>query len=325
MGAELILTDSAWHDIAYVSDISFDLAFGDSENDFELTINEPAERFDRSKFGQESLVYVENSEYGGIVDSIVNDYTGGVSTLTYKGRSWHGILAGKTFSPDTGQSALVVSGQLDSVITSLLQRISVDSLFVLGEVPSIDVSSYQFDANVDAYAGLTALLASSGLGLRPGFRFFGGQVHIDAVPVQQYGSVIDSDVLDFTSEQDYRPVNHMVGLGADQATSNWYADETGAVSQTQSLFGIDEVKQVYSDTGSTQPDLDTHTRDQLAGLQVLSKVQVSVHDDLELAVGDTVTASDNQSNFQVDAVITKKIVKIDSGVLSISYETNKSQ
>ena len=42
-----------------------------------------------------SLVYVDGTEYGGIVDDVGSDTTGRIHKAVYGGRTWHGVLEGR--------------------------------------------------------------------------------------------------------------------------------------------------------------------------------------------------------------------------------------
>ena len=52
-----------------------------------------------------------------------DELSDGVSVVTYSGRSWHGMLAGKVLQPIQGQDYLKVSGPVNQVLSNLLARI----------------------------------------------------------------------------------------------------------------------------------------------------------------------------------------------------------
>lgn len=103
----LVVNDSALGDLRELSDFELDLAFGIDENAFSLECDAayaPAE-------GQ--FVFIDGCEYGGVVDKTT--YKAGRESsgpVTCKGRTWHGILAGKRLLPDSGSGYLSVSGRL---------------------------------------------------------------------------------------------------------------------------------------------------------------------------------------------------------------------
>ena len=112
--AELIVTDASHVDQASLEDFTLDAAWGADENDFELTVDRLIDAG--------SYVYFDGGECGGVVDSLKDSLKDGRSTLTYGGRTWHGMLANKILEPDKGKDYLTVSGTASTVIGSLISR-----------------------------------------------------------------------------------------------------------------------------------------------------------------------------------------------------------
>lgn len=316
---ELIITDRNGIDRESIADYKLDAAWGADENDFELTVDRLIDAG--------SYVYFDGSECGGIVDALKDNLKRGESTLTYSGRTWHGMLADKILEPDKGKDYLTVSGTASSVIGSLISRVGLDSVFdaVVPPDGSDDptIKQYQFDRYTDCYTGLRRMCAANGLKLR--LAYTSGQVNIWAEPVAHYGDSIDSDLIDFDATRTWRKPNHLIGLGkgdlAARVVVHWYADAKGNVSQTQSLRGVDEITQVYDYSNAETAELNQKTCEKLQDLQSEGEVKVTVHEDSGIAfdVGDTVTARDNLTGITVNATISKKIVKVSDGVLSVDY------
>lgn len=84
---ELIVTDAGHVDQASLEGFTLDAAWGADENDFELTVDRLIDAG--------SYVYFDGGECGGVVDSLKDSLKDGRSTLTYGGRTWHGMLANK--------------------------------------------------------------------------------------------------------------------------------------------------------------------------------------------------------------------------------------
>ena len=121
MGVGLVVTDANHVDSMMVEDYSLDCAWGKDENDFELTVDK--------LIPQGAFVYLEESECGGIVDALRDQLERGDSTLTYSGRTWHGMLENKILAPDSGQDYLTVSGNASTILGALLSRVSLTPLF----------------------------------------------------------------------------------------------------------------------------------------------------------------------------------------------------
>lgn len=318
---DLIITDSKHVDVRSAVDYTLDCAWGKEENDFELVVS------GASTIDAGAYIYIDGSECGGVVDAMEDQLTAGVSTLTYSGRTWHGMLADKILEPDKGKDYLTVSGTASSVIGSLISRVGLDAVFDAVDAPTAGaqtIKSYQFDRYVDAYSGLRKMCAASGLKLR--LAYASGKVRVWAEPAAHYGDSIDSDLIDFDATRTWRKPNHLIGLGkgdlAARVVVHWYADAKGNVSQTQSLRGVDEITQVYDYSNAETAELNQKTREKLQELQSEGDVKVTVRDDANVVfdVGDTVTARDNLTGITVNASITKKIVKVSGGVMSVDYE-----
>lgn len=319
---DLIITDSKHVDARSAVDFALDCAWGKEENDFELVVS------GASTIDAGAYVYIDGSECGGVVDAMEDQLTSGVSTLTYSGRTWHGMLANKILEPDKGKDYLTVSGTASTVIGSLISRVGLDSVFdaVVPPDGSGDptIKQYQFDRYVDAYTGLRKMCAANGLKLR--LAYASGRVNIWAEPVAHYGDSIDSDLIDFDATRTWRKPNHLIGLGkgegAGRTVVHWYADSKGNVTQTQTFKGLDEIAQVYDYSSAEADELAKNTKKKLQDLQSEGEVKVTVHEDSGIVfdVGDTVTARDNLTGITVNATISKKIVKVSDGVLSVDYE-----
>ena len=311
----LVVHDPERGDLRELLDFELDLAFGSDENAFELTCAEglaPAE-------GQ--LVFVDGSEYGGVVDE--TSYDAGrdaTGTVTCKGRTWHGVLAGKRLLPDEGSARLSVSGKAGDVLASLVERMGLSGLF---SAASDDTAvSYTFERFCDGYSGLKALAKANGR--KVAMRRKCGKVEISLPPAVDYASKVDSDLLDFTLTSVHRCVNHLVCAGTgeleNRAVVHFYSDSTGNVSHTQSLFGVDEISALYDYSNADEAQLEEEGRKKLQEYQTQGSVEVEAHDDIDVDVGDVISARDNAHGRTVTATVAKKIVKVSRGVATYSYE-----
>lgn len=183
---------------------------------------------------------------------------------------------------------------------------------------------FQNPRYVDAYTGLRTLLASCGR--RLDFKASGNKILLGIVPVQTIANTIDSDLVDFKAETNRRAVNHLIGLGSQELKNrlvvNYFADATGVVSQTQTLVGADEVCATYDYSNADLGTLQSETQKHLQELQTGGSVEVTLSDEVGdgLRVDDKIVATDQASGVNVTAVVTKRIVKIDSGILASTFE-----
>lgn len=313
---DLICADENGVPFHAVSDCVFDCAWGSGENDFELTL------YDGTVLPNRGLVYVDGTEVGGIVDHMKDELSDGVSVVTYSGRSWHGMLAGKVLQPDSGQDYLKVSGPVNQVLSNLLARIGLSGMFKVRADSTKTIPTFQFDRYCTAYDGIRRMLAANDLKLM--FQEVDGTVWMYAKPIVDHNDTVDSDLVDFSITKDYRRTNHMIGLGKgdlrNRLVVHYYADGSGKVSNTRTFDGRDEIAAVYDYSSAEKDELDKQTKKQLQDLQGAGAVDVTVHDGLSLDVGDRVAGCDHVTGLTVTAVVLKKIVKLSGGLLSVSYE-----
>ena len=313
---DLICADENGVPFHAVSDCLFDCAWGSGENDFELTL------YDGTVLPDRGLVYVDGTEVGGIVDHMKDELSDGVSVVTYSGRSWHGMLAGKVLQPDSGQDYLKVSGPVNQVLSNLLARIGLSDVFKVRADSTKTIPTFRFDRYCTAYDGIRRMLAANDLKLM--FQEVDGTIWMYAMPVVAHDDTVDSDLVDFSITKDYRRTNHMIGLGKgdlrNRLVVHYYADGSGKVSNTRTFDGRDEIAAVYDYSSAEKNELDKQTKKQLQDLQGAGAVDVTVHDGLSLDVGDRVAGRDHVTGLTVTAIVLKKIVKLSGGLLSVSYE-----
>lgn len=313
----VIIADAGMGDLGEVVDCSMEVAFGVDENTLSIT----AAAADVPPLG--GYAYVDGTEYGGTVDEATVSTESGL--VTARGRSWHGILAGKRLLPDDGDDRLTVSGDAPSVLRSLALRMGLDGLFAAPESESDEgarIAPYSFERFADGYSGIRSMLAANGLKLT--MRVVSGTVLMGARAVETIGSAVDSDAMDFDATLVARRTNHLVcggtGEGADSTVIHFYANASGEVSHEQTLFGVDEIAAFYDYTNADAEKLEDEGRKKLEGLQGDGTVDVGAVDDIEADVGDLVTARDNATGIVVTAEISKKIARFEDGVPSYGYE-----
>lgn len=315
---DLIATDARHRDMLAIRDCTLDLAFGEDENDFELAVHDSDVRLEAGAF-----VYVDGTEYGGIIDSTGSSLEDGVAAVAYEGRTWHGLLASRVIQPPSGQDYRTVSGDATDCIQQVIDHIGLSGVMTTSpaRASGLTVSSYRFDRYTDAYTGIRKMLESCGGKLH--MAYDSGMLRLSAMPVATYGGV-DSDLLDYSYDRDWHPVNHLIclgtGEGRDRTVVHLYADGNGEVSQTQSITGLDEVQAVYDYSNADRDELLEKGREKLEALQAQGGVDVRIHDGLDLDIGDIVASHDRLSGIDVTAQVTKKIVKLAHGVLTVSYE-----
>lgn len=263
---DLIYADATKKDIGVLHDFKFDLAYGSDENDFALEITQNNHCCEQGYF-----VYIEGTEYGGVIDKIAVDTTKKI--ITYGGRTWHGILASTIIEPEVGNDYFYVDGDANEVLAELLERFGMTDLFGVSEEASgIEVLQYQF-RYCDLYEGMCEMLSEFGGKLR--MKHNGEKVILSAVYKADFSTdeEWDASQVDFKVEKKFRPTNHLVCLGGgelkERKVIHLFTDENGNVQQythtddpksdadyvldksKQVMTGIDEVSEVYDYPSAT--------------------------------------------------------------------------
>ena len=311
----LVVADTKLGNVREIEDFTLDVAFGADENALTLTVEE------KSAPAAGQLVYIDATEYGGVIDQVKRGSgRGATGTVECKGRTWHGILAGRRLSPDSGSGYLTVNGKTGDVLASLISRMGLESLFKAASDDS--TVSYTFERFCDGYSGLMALAKANGRKLA--MRRMDGYIELSMPPVVDYANKVDSDLLDFTITSVHRCVNHLLCAGtgqlANRAIVHFYADENGNVSHEQTLFGIDEICALYDYSNASASELETEGKKKLLEYQTSGTVEVDAHEDMDVDVGDIISARDNSTGTTVTATVSKKVVKVERGVATYSYE-----
>lgn len=320
---DLIYTNKQREDVGVVKDYSFDLAFGSDENDFELTLD-----VNNHVCVEDGLVYIEGTEYGGIVDKI------GVVTsedkLVYYGRTWHGILASKIIQPDAKKAYFTVSGDANEVISTILSRVKLTDLFeASSEASGLVISSYSFDRYIDAYSGLKKMLESVSGKLK--FAFRDGKVVVSAHPVIDYSKdeQFDNDQVELTIEKTYNTINHLICLGKgeleDRQVVHLYKDGDGNISETQTFFDLEEIAGVYDySSAESLDDLKKSGKEHLQEESVTDVVQMDFASEEKVYdIGDIIGSKEVTTGITAIEKITKKIVNISQGEVNIEYKVGE--
>lgn len=315
---DICYTDAGRADVGVLLGASLNTVWGDSGNDFELTLDIAApERLD---FG--ALVYVEGTELGGVVDE--REASSSDGTIMYRGRSWHGILRDRVLCPDAGADYLTVSGEANAALLSLIGRMGLSDVMTASAAESGIEVSHQFARYTDGYSGIRAMLAASGARLAVSYDSAAARAVLSAVPIADWTDGPTSDQADVDVTQVHRPYNHLVCLGSgelrERVVQHWYADASGNVSQAQTLFGVDERATTYDYTNAGADELAQEGPKKLAEYQKADAMEATLSLDGSYAVGDVVPGTDVGTGTEVSVTVGTVDATVDGGGLSVTYK-----
>lgn len=322
---DLIFMNASREDIGVLQDYELDLAFGADENNFECRIQAQAHCCEAGFF-----LYAEGTEYGGVIDSITSDTA--KKEIIYSGRTWQGILNSKIIEPYEGADYLIVSGDANEVLGSLVARLALSDMFEGStESSGIDVSNYRMHRYVSGYDGIRKMLESVGGKLN--FAFKNGKIVLAALPIHDYSQdeEFDADLVSFKAVRNYKAINHLICLGsgelADRLVVHLYADTDGTISQTQTQFGMDEVSAIYEYSNiSDRTELIKEGTEQFKGMLSADEISIDFDsNDDKYDVGDIIGAYDPITHLFATAPIVKKIVTIKDGRITISLTPDEAK
>ena len=315
---DLIYTNAKRVDQGVFSAYALDMSYGADESNFELVLgaNEPM-------LETNAVIFMENTEYGGMVGGLKTSTNG--ETITYRGRTWHGILNSKVIEPNAGEDYLFVSGDANEVIACMVARLGLSELFVAAENRcGIVIPKYKFHRYCKGYDGLRMMLADNGAKLR--IVWENRRVVLSAEPIVDYSeSPVDDDVAVLSVERHSDKVNHLVCLGkgdlAAREVIHLYVDQFGRIGDVQYYTGISEIADTYENSNSE--DLRSDGINHLTEIRNTDNAEISLSETEGIIydIGDIVGATEYRSGVNVAEAVTQKIVKINNGVVSTEYKT----
>lgn len=267
---ELSYADENGIDQGEILDWTLDMAYGpvsSGENNFEIEVGL---RVHCCK--EDYRIYIEGTEYGGIVDAISPDTE--KKTVTYSGRTWHGILENKIIEPPEDEDYLVLYGDANDILRELLGKLNLEDIFFVPQVKSgIEIVAYQMPRYETAYTGICNMLFEECAKLK--MEYIEGLVSLTAEPLIDYSQdeEFNSEDLIINMKKKYNTVNHKICAGqgdlAERYVIHIFTDENGGIQtyakkenpvcdedyildkSRQVLFGTKEMVEFY-DYGNAQ-------------------------------------------------------------------------
>lgn len=261
---DLIYTDAAGRELGVLNPTYFDEYYGvNQDNTFEVHIAK-----DYHCCEANSLIYAENSDIGGIVDSIYSSTDADENDVYYTGRTWAGILNSKIIEPPNGDDHLELSGEANSVLKTLVELMDLPDIFAVYSFDSgIEIVNYQVPRYTKGYNAILKMLNEFSARLEIVRK--NGKTILSAVNTIDYSqdNELVSQQYSLSVKQNFNMVNHLICLGQgelkERAVIHLFVDECGGIMpyassdnpiqdtdyildcSQQQLFGIDENSDVY--------------------------------------------------------------------------------
>ena len=293
----VILADKNLREIGEIKDANVTVDLNGNRN-FSVQI---ARSYWRPELTFSSLIYIMGTEYGGIIGEVLTDTT--LDYVELKGLTWRGRLAKKIIQPSTGSDYKTVSGELHTVMKSLIEPV-FDGLFVVSqEDTGVTISSFQFDRYCTLYDGLVKMMKSVGYRLKLTFRREQnepGYLFVEAVPIVDYSNRIELSRdcrLNYTMDDKRDGVNHLIVTGKgelqDRNVLHLYVQKNGSIGKTQYYTGLQEIAEVYENTSTETDELEETSREKLQELMNKKTFKMDVAAlGIDVDIGDIVGGRD---------------------------------
>lgn len=276
-----------------------------------------------------SLIYIMGTEYGGIIGEVLTDTT--LDYVELKGLSWRGRLAKKIIQPPAGSDYKTVSGELHTVMKSLIEP-EFNGLFVVSqEDTGVMVSNYQFERYCTLLDGLTKMLKSKGYRLQLSFRREQnepGYLYIEAVPIADYSNQIELSrdcQLNYTMDDKRDGVNHLIVTGKgemqDRNVLHLYVQEDGTIGNQQYYTGLQEIAEVYENTSTETDELQSKSEERLRELMNKKTFKMDVAKlGIDVGIGDLVGGRDYLTGMYMAKQVENIVYELTGGIESKTYK-----
>lgn len=276
-----------------------------------------------------SYMYKYGTEYGGIIGEVMTDTT--LDYVELKGYTWRGLMQRKIVEPPLGADYKKVSGELHTVMKSLIEG-EFDGLFVVSsENTGITVSNYQFERYCTLISGIEKMLKEKEYKLQITFKREQGEpgyVFVEAVPIVDYSDRIElskDSKLNFNMRDKRNGINHLIVTGKGELQErnvfNLYAHPDGSIKTTPYYRGLEERTEVYENTSTETDELMEKSIEHFKSLMNKNTFGMDVEKlRLNIGIGDIVGGRDYLTGMYMAKPIENIVYEIIEGKEYKSYK-----
>ncbi len=277
----------------------------------------------------DALVYVPDTEYGGIIGSVLTDTT--LDYVELKGYTWRGMLEHKIIQPPAGSDYKKISGELNEVLKTLIEP-EFDGLFVVSQKNTgVFVSNYQFSRYCTLLDGIVEMLASRGYRLEIRHKReegVPGYVLISAVPVENYSDQVELSKdcsLNYTMEDSRNGINHLIVAGkgelADRTVYHLYVWPDGSFREEPYYTGLDEIAEVYENTSTETAELKSKAVEKLKEICNKKTFDMDIEKlGIDVAIGDVISGRDYLTGMAMKKSVGNIVYSVTNGIISKEYK-----
>ena len=299
-----------------ITGYNLDIAWGLSENNFELQTDTVLRRGD--------FIWLDGTGAGGIVDSV--GIVADSPLKTYKGRAWFALLADKIVEPPAGQAYRIVGGTASQMLTQLVRSVGLEAwqpggLFTIKDTGGANLGTFQVDRYVSLWSALVKICAQYEKKLAiycDGTRLFLSLA--DPVTVSA-----DERTAGLSIDSGNASPTHLIGLGSGELEAreicHRYITPDGNITTSPPATGWQDITQTYEVTDKKGSDLIKATEKKLRELQSTGSGDIDFHGDAgNVEPWDVINAQDWNTGISLQTGVKKKILKISQNRQTVSLE-----
>ena len=334
MGLDFIYTDKNLKDLGVLENASLDIEIGKSsvsQNDFELTISTDARD---ALFDDGSVFYAIGTEWGGILDGKRVDTE--TNEIRHRGATFRGMLKNEYAQPADGESYIVLNGEANECIKTLIEG-RFDGLFVVDDVGLSGIRVNYKVRDLNLLEALEKTLKTGNARLDIQVRTDGNEsysrpyVHLKAMPIQDLSDIIqyDNDYQIFMQvETPTRPYNHILALGQGELTErmrlNLYLQEDGTWGEVEHYTGLQKRTYKYENVNAVdEAELKSGAIEAVEQATSTDTLNISFDAD-EVDLFDIVGAKENITGISFKEQITQKLLKGTTESWEVSYTVGET-
>nr|WP_256476318.1 siphovirus ReqiPepy6 Gp37-like family protein [Anaerofustis sp. NSJ-163] len=296
--------------------------------DFTITIS-PIDYDENIKYG--NIIFIPNSEYAGIIGGIETNTSD--NTVIIKGYCLRGILNKRIIVPPKNQAYKQVSGEINSIIKSLIDEEGIGSFFSVSEVDTgININNFKFDRYCTLLNGIEKMLKS--VNYKLSIKYIQGQkgekgyALLSSTPIIDYSDTLElsqDNLLDFIFKESNNGVNHLICLGkgelTDRVVIDLYVGKNGEITENKFYKGLEEITQVYEDTNSESDELRERGIEKLNEIKNTKTFSMDINTlNIDIEIGDIIGGRDYITGNSLKSPVVNKIYTVDNGKESKEYK-----
>ncbi|WP_314761482.1 hypothetical protein [Alloscardovia omnicolens] len=300
---------------AQTENFQLDYAYGDTENSFELII----EQADIVDVTMSAFRLEDSTDIAGFVDGVESVYKNGYYTITFHGTSMQGVFDKRIVQPYSGQDYYTVKGTLSDCLTRVLADTGLTGSVLLDSIPPVNID-YQFERYCTLWQGLRKLAKQNQMIIRLTFDD-NARILLSFIPSDDM--TINSANISYDATKYSKFITHAIALGAgelrNRAVGHAYWDGKQVTTTRPSGF-VESYMMTFEASSTEQDKIAQYAADKLTDeLKNRQTLQVKEPDG-EYPLDSSFSITDMPTGMSVSASINKLIIKISRGVKTLSME-----